>query len=261
MAKKYFWLKLSQSFIDSKTFRKFETMPDSDTLKMINLEILLRYLPEGGSIEVPESADLAEEIAIEIRRPFEKVNTVLNVLSKCGLIINTKSGCYVLKQLEELTGSESDSAKRMRKFRNKQNKIVHTESRHNVTDESQIVTQKRTDIDIDIEIDKDDDDKDHHPSISSSSYELLEYLNELTGRSFRSERHLKAIENQLKTNTKDEIKKVFKWCSENWLNDPTHYSYLNPSGICTDLFAEEWLPSAIQAEQKAKERKNKWFQD
>lgn len=130
-----------------------------DTHTIIYLKMMLISLEDGGHIYYDGLADnLAEEIALVIDENVEDIKITLIFLESKGLLTRKNDRDYFLEQVPEMVGSETATARRVRKFReNKQ--VLHCN-----TDETKCNGDIDIDKEIDIEIEKDiDKDKNKNP--------------------------------------------------------------------------------------------------
>lgn len=154
--KRYFWIQLAQDFFKSKEMKLLRKIAGGDTHTIIYLKMMLISLEDGGHIYYDGLADnLAEEIALVIDENVEDIKITLIFLESKGLLTRKNDRDYFLEQVPEMVGSETATARRVRKFReNKQ--VLHCN-----TDETKcngdIDIDKEIDIEIDIEIEKDID--------------------------------------------------------------------------------------------------------
>ena len=150
--KRYFWIQLAQDFFKSKEMKLLRKIAGGDTHTIIYLKMMLISLEDGGHIYYDGLADnLAEEIALVIDENIEDIKITLIFLESKGLLTRKNDRDYFLEQVPEMVGSETATARRVRKFReNKQALQCNTDE-----------TKCNGDIDKDIDIDKDKDiDKD-----------------------------------------------------------------------------------------------------
>lgn len=152
--KRYFWIQLAQDFFKSKEMKLLRKIAGGDTHTIIYLKMMLISLEDGGHIYYDGLADnLAEEIALVIDENVEDIKITLIFLENKGLLTRKNDRDYFLEQVPEMVGSETATARRVRKFReNKQ--VLHCN-----TDETKCNGDIDIDIDkeIDIEIEKDID--------------------------------------------------------------------------------------------------------
>ena len=117
--KRFFWLKLQEDFFQQKAMKKLRRMEHGEVLVIVYLKMQLASLRNGGAI-VFEGMDgsLAEELSYQIDEPEQDVQTTIDFLARYGLMEQVNgSDLYILPKAVENTGSESDSAARMREFR------------------------------------------------------------------------------------------------------------------------------------------------
>lgn len=146
--KRYFWIQLTQDFFKSKEMKLLRKIAGGDTHTIIYLKMMLISLEDGGRIYYDGLADnLAEELSLVIDENIEDIKITLIFLESKGLLTKKSDRDYFLEQVPEMVGSETASARRVRKFR--ENKLALQCN----TDE----TKRNGDIDIDKEIEIDID--------------------------------------------------------------------------------------------------------
>lgn len=117
MSKRYYWLKLKEDFFRDKAIKKLRRIAGGDTYTIIYLKMLLSSMRDDGKIFFEGVEDtIAEEIALEIDEDCDNVKITINYLVSVGLI-DICEGDMVLNQIPSMTGSECDSASRVRKYR------------------------------------------------------------------------------------------------------------------------------------------------
>lgn len=151
--KRYYWIQLTQDFFKSKEMKLLRKIAGGDTHTIIYLKMMLISLEDGGCIYYDGLADnLAEEIALMIDENVEDIKITLLFLESKGLLTRKSDRDYFLEQVPEMVGSETASARRVRKFRENQLALQCN------NDE----TKRNGDIDIekdiDTEIEKDVDE-------------------------------------------------------------------------------------------------------
>mgnify|MGYP000986370764 FL=1 len=151
--KRYYWIQLAQDFFKSKEMKLLRKIAGGDTHTIIYLKMMLISLEDGGHIYYDGLADnLAEEIALVIDENVEDIKITLIFLESKGLLTRNSDRDYFLEQVPEMVGSETASARRVRKFRENQLALQCNDD----------VTKRNGDIDIekdiDTEIEKDVDE-------------------------------------------------------------------------------------------------------
>ena len=157
MQKRYFWLKLRDSFFDEIYIKALRAKEDGDTLVVIYLKMALLSLktdvtiPYGGYFKTFES-----ELANALNEDEEKVCETVKALLDMKAIETTENGGVFMSAISDCIGSECASAERVRKHRDAQkNKAVTA---------TMLQCNKNVTTDIDIEIDI----RDKRYNISSS---------------------------------------------------------------------------------------------
>ena len=152
MGKRYYWLKLPEGFFRQKPIKKLRKIAGGDTFTIIYLKMLLIAMKQDGKIyfEGVED-DFYEELALELDEDPENVKVTVLFLIRQGLMELIDESEYRLTECGKMVGSESASAERMRRMREKQASLCD----NSVT--SQLRTgdvEKEIEKEKDIEIDK-----------------------------------------------------------------------------------------------------------
>lgn len=150
--KRYYWIQLTQDFFNSKEMKLLRKIAGGDTHTIIYLKMMLISLEDGGCIYYDGLADnLAEEIALMIDENIEDIKITLLFLESKGLLTRKNDRDYFLEQVPEMVGSETATARRVRKFRENKQALQCN------TDETKCNGDIDIDKEIDIEIEKDTD--------------------------------------------------------------------------------------------------------
>lgn len=149
--KRYFWIQLAQDFFKSKEMKLLRKIAGGDTHTIIYLKMMLISLEDGGHIYYDGLADnLAEEIALVIDENVEDIKITLIFLESKGLLTRKNDRVYFLEQVPEMVGSETASARRVRKSRENK-RVLHCNN-----DVTKCIGDIEKDIDTEIEKDVDE---------------------------------------------------------------------------------------------------------
>jgi len=149
--KRYFWIQLTQDFFKSKEMKLLRKIAGGDTHTIIYLKMMLISLEDGGRIYYDGLADnLAEELSLVIDENIEDIKITLIFLESKGLLTKKSERDYFLEQVPEMVGSETASARRVRKFR--ENKLA-LQCNNEVTKRNRDI-DKEIDKEIEIDLDK-----------------------------------------------------------------------------------------------------------
>ena len=123
--KKYFWLKLKEGFFDDKNIKLMRKMENGDTLVLVYLMMQCKALKSDGMIDYRQTLpSIDDEIALDIGVEPEIVKKALVLMERLGLIERLDNDAVALLAKEDLivVGSESESAERMRRMRERKRK-------------------------------------------------------------------------------------------------------------------------------------------
>lgn len=121
MPKRYYWLKLPQDFFRQKEIKKLRRIAGGDTFTIIYLKMLLKAMNDSGKL-IYEGVEptFAEELALDLDEETDNVQMTVAFLESQGLLISSGEDENLLVACDEMTGSETTAAKRVRKHRDKQ---------------------------------------------------------------------------------------------------------------------------------------------
>ena len=117
-AKKYYWLKLKDDFFTQPKIKKLRKIAGGDTYTIIYLKMQLLSLKNEGILVFEGMEDnFVDEIALCIDEEPENVGITVNYLLRQGLLEQVSETDFLLQQTVQNIGSESSSAERVRRFR------------------------------------------------------------------------------------------------------------------------------------------------
>ena len=120
MGKRYYWLKLPEDFFRQKPIKKLRRIAGGDTYTIIYLKMLLVSLKNEGKLFFDGvEENFTEEIALELDEEEENVKVTVQFLMAQGLLQLIDESEYELTECSRMVGSESASAERMRRLRDK----------------------------------------------------------------------------------------------------------------------------------------------
>lgn len=173
--KRYYWLKLKNDFFEGDEINWLEEQENGAVYILFYLKLCLRSLRSDGvlmrrvgKIEIPYDTKKLAEIT---GTPLPAAETAMALLTSAGLVEVQENGALFMPQMEDMTGSETERAAIMRKYRTpKTEKENHSEdsdreievqsSNHNVItmlpepNHNVITSLPETDHIVDTEIEK-----------------------------------------------------------------------------------------------------------
>ena len=122
MAKKrYYWLKLMENFFQQPKIKKLRRIAGGDTFTVIYLKLQLLSLKTEGRLYFEGIEDnFTDELALTIDEDPDNVRFTLLYLQQHGLIEEITENEYAMPETMACIGSESASAERVRRLRERQ---------------------------------------------------------------------------------------------------------------------------------------------
>ena len=158
--KKYFWLKLKDDFFDEKYIKALRRLPQGDSLVIVYLKMQLKSLKTEGIIKYEQILpDAISELAMLLDEDENIVRLAIGALIKFGIVERWENETFYMVAMQQLIGSETAGAARVRKHRALKNKQENdTLPPASVTPALHCnapVTMCNTEIDIEKELDID----------------------------------------------------------------------------------------------------------
>ena len=173
MAKRYYWLKLPDGFFRQKAIKKLRKIAGGDTYTIIYLKMLLVAMKQDGRLYFEGvEATFYDELALDLDEEVENVRVTVMFLIQQDLMQLIDETEYSLSECAKMTGSESASAERMRRLRDKKASQCDIE----VTEPLRI-----GDVEKEIELDKEKDNKNISLELKDSKQNTFISLPLVTG--------------------------------------------------------------------------------
>ncbi|MEZ2459331.1 DnaD domain protein [Salinicoccus roseus] len=165
--KRYYWLKLNENFFEDDTMSWLEEQENGKDYIIFYLKLCLKSLSDDGHLVryvgeklIPYDVNALSRLTDTNK---DTVRVAMKLFLEIGLIDQMDSGEIYMTQINEMIGSETDSARRMRKKRiqeeNRQKSLPsHCDTNVQKSDtEKEIETELELEKDIDTEKDKETD--------------------------------------------------------------------------------------------------------
>ena len=242
--RRYYWLQLKDDFFNSKEMKLMRKLPGGEEITIIYLKMMLASLAEQGKLYFEGLAeDLAEELSLIIDEDPEAIRLTLMFLTKKKLLTTSDNYQFNLEQVPEMIGSETASARRVRKHRENQKALQCNSD----------VTKCNGDIDIDRDIDI---DKGQKPQ-SDVYEEIIKYLNEKTGSHFKptSKSTQRLINGRLSENyTIEDFKYVIDVKTNEWKDNTKMSKYLTPDTLFNASKFEKYRNQQMPKQQNVQKQ-------
>lgn len=118
--KRFYWLKLKEDYFNNPKIKKLRKIAGGDTFTIIYLKMQLLSVSNKGIIEFEGiEPTIEEELALKLDEDLDNVVVTLNYLRVQGLVESNNNEFLLLDACKNI-GSESDSAERVRLFRERE---------------------------------------------------------------------------------------------------------------------------------------------
>ena len=144
--KKYYWLKLKDDFFERDEIKIIESQKNGKDYINFYLKLLLKSVKTEGTLRfkdaIPYNLDMLSTIT---NCNIDTVNTAINTFISLGLMEKWEDGTFYMLEVQNMVGSETASAERVRKYRLKNTKPLQCNNN---------VINCNTEIEIELESEK-----------------------------------------------------------------------------------------------------------
>lgn len=257
--KRYYWLKLDENFFGDDTIAWLEEQENGKDYVIFYLKLALRSLKDDGRLiryvgETLIPYDVKALAKLTNTSP-DTVAVSMKTFLEIGLVSRLESGEIYLNQIEEMVGSETDTAKRVRKHRAK--KDLEKGGNKQLLQSNIEVTKCNTEKEIEKELELEKEIKIDKDTMSSSGErdrtpykEIIDYLNLKADKSYRHS--TKKTKDLIKARVNDgfeldDFKKVIDNKCSDWLKAPKWNKFLRPETLFGNKF-ESYLNEESKGE-------------
>lgn len=172
--KKFYWLKLKRDFFKRHDIRIIEEMPNGKDYVLFYLKLLLESIDHEGSLRFSDTIPYNEQmLAVITHTNVDIVRSAMKLFIELQLIEIFDDQTIYMGEVEKMIGSESDSAVRMRRLRQKQQASLCDGDVQKSDIEKEIEEETKKDIDKDIEIERENESPFAHPTEKTDSLSTL----------------------------------------------------------------------------------------
>ncbi len=219
--KKRYWLKLEKDFLDSKYIKIIKGVPNGGEYILFYLALMLASVDTVGHLRFTELVPYNEQMLASLTGTnIDIVRSAMKMFQDLGMIRILEDGTIFMPEVPRLTGKESESAERVRLFREREKQKALqcnndvTKCNDNKEEQKEEEEQKTVNRNKDI------------------CDEIISYLNEKTSSKYKATKtHNGFIQARLEEGfTKEDFftvidKKVKTWKGTEW------EKYLRPSTL------------------------------
>lgn len=139
--KKRYWLKLDKDFLKSSQIKVIKNMPNGKDYVIFYLALMLESVETIGHLRFSNLVPYNEEMLASVTDTnVDIVRTAVKIFESLGLMEILDDGTIYMTQVAEMTGKESESAERVRRYRLKQKQQLALQGNGNVTNSNGNVT-------------------------------------------------------------------------------------------------------------------------
>ena len=239
--KRYYWIKLKTDFFNQETIDFLLSQENGCQYIVLYQMLCLNTANNNGEMatrigEMIVPYDINKIVRDTKYFTYDTVAVALELFKKLGLIYQEEGQILRISNFDEMVGSETSSAKRVREYRERQKAL---QCNANVTQE---IRDKRLDIrdksiDIDKEIDKEIDIEvipSGKPEATLPYKEIVDYLNKSAGTNYRasSKKTQQLIKARINEGyTLEDFRVVIEKKTRGWINDNKMKGYLRPETL------------------------------
>lgn len=151
-AKKFYWLKLKRDFFKRHDIRIIEEMPNGKDYVLFYLKLLLESIDHEGSLRFSDTIPYNEQmLSVITNTNVDIVRSAMRLFTELNLIEIFDDQTIFMGEVEKMIGSESESASRMRRLRQKQQASLCDGDVRKSDIEKEKEINKDKDIDLEIE--------------------------------------------------------------------------------------------------------------
>lgn len=179
--KKYYWFKMQSDFFDSRIIKRLKRIPGGDFYIVLYINLLSRSVKTEGCLHFDHTEEnIAEELALILDTNAESVNFLLKLLVKYNVLTIEGDNYYLLDAIGNI-GEESESASRVRKYRERQKQLLlnQSSSKDSVTE----TLHQRNNVTVDKSLLQNGYNVTPTKNVTLDSYIVTEHSNDVTEES------------------------------------------------------------------------------
>ena len=217
--KRYYWIKLKTDFFNQETIDFLLSQENGCQYIVLYQMLCLNTANNNGEMatrigEMIVPYDINKIVRDTKYFTFDTVAVALELFKKLGLIYQEEGEVLKISNFEDMVGSETSSAKRVREYRERQKAL---QCNANVTQEIEgnIIPSEKSEAHLPFK-------------------EIVDYLNNLAGTNYRasSKKTQQLIKARINEGyTLEDFKVVIEKKTREWINDNKMKAYLRPETL------------------------------
>ena len=168
-AKKFYWLKLKRDFFKRHDIRIIEEMPNGKDYVLFYLKLLLESIDHEGSLRFSDTIPYNEQmLSVVTNTNVDIVRAAMKLFTELKLMEVLDDATIYMAEVNNMIGSESWSAERVRRFRQRQQALLCNGDVTSCNEE--IEEEIKKDLDTDIENERKSENAFDHSFDTESDY-------------------------------------------------------------------------------------------
>lgn len=156
--KKFYWLKLKRDFFKRHDIRIIEEMPNGKDYVLFYLKLLLESIDHEGSLRFSDTIPYNEQmLAVVTNTNIDTVRAAMDLFITLQLVEVKSDKTIYMEEVVSMIGSESWSAERVRRFREKQKALLCNGDVTSCNEEIEKEEEIDKELDKDIEIERENE--------------------------------------------------------------------------------------------------------
>ena len=157
-SKKFYWLKLKRDFFKRHDIRIIEEMPNGKDYVLFYLKLLLESIDHEGSLRFSDTIPYNEQmLSVVTNTNIDIVRSAMKLFTELNLMEVLDDATIYMAEVNTMIGSESWSAERVRRFRQKQQALLCNTDVTSCNEEIEKEEEIKKEIDTDIEIERENE--------------------------------------------------------------------------------------------------------
>ena len=150
--KKFYWLKLRRDFFKRHDIRIIEEMPNGKDYVLFYLKLLLESIDHEGSLRFSDTIPYNEQmLSVVTNTNVDIVRSAMKLFTELKLMELFDDETIYMAEVNSMIGSESWSAERVRRFRQRQQALLCNADVTSCNEEKEKESEKELDIDLENE--------------------------------------------------------------------------------------------------------------
>lgn len=155
--KKYYWLKLKRDFFKRHDIRIIEGMPNGKDYILFYLKMLLESIDHEGALRFSETIPYNEQmLSVITNTNIDIVKSAMKIFIELNMIEILDDSTIYMAEVQKLTGSETEYAKKKREYRQK---LLEMRQNEDTVETKKDNVRQEIEKELEIEIEKDIDNK------------------------------------------------------------------------------------------------------